>query len=284
MADRERGGDSFSHSLTDLMAGVAAIFLLIAVVFILIAAKRGERAQTQVDEFERLKKTTLDRLNSMRQALQNDELLRDVVSVDEEARGRDPFLVVVVFNRRRLSFESAQCDLLAEHRKMIMDVAPRVLSHVCDVADNPEQGGSQSRARISMTLEGHTDRRPFQAANRGCGIDRPELTARCAQNEETASCERIGFENNVRLSGARAQNVFFSMRMAVAEDVRLSTCLERNFVVAGRGPVEPRDGRPWGAVRTEAEDADNRRVLLKIRAQADFGGAESAAGGGGRDN
>jgi hypothetical protein len=53
VSERERGGNPFSHSLTDLMAGVAAIFLLIAVVFILIAAKRGERAVSQVAEFER---------------------------------------------------------------------------------------------------------------------------------------------------------------------------------------------------------------------------------------
>jgi flagellar motor protein MotB len=275
VANREREGDSSAHSLTDLMAGVAAIFLLIAVVFILIAAKRGERAQSQVAEFEQLKKTTLDRLNSLRQAIRADDLLRDVVSVDDEARGRDPFLVVVVFNRRRLSFESAHCDLAAEHRQLIVDVAPRVLYHVCDVAAKPEQ----SRARISMTLEGHTDRRPFQAANRGCGIDRPELTARCAHNQQSPDCERIGFENNVRLSGARAQNVFFAMRTAVAEDARLSTCLERDFVVAGRGPVEPRDGLPWAALRTESEDAGNRRVLLKIRAQADFANVDGTPGG-----
>jgi flagellar motor protein MotB len=253
------------------MAGVAAIFLLIAVVFILIAAKRGERAASQVAEFERLKKTTLDRLNVMRQALQNDHLLRDFLSVEDDGKGRDPFLVVVVFNRRRLSFESGQCDLLAEHRQMITDVAPRVLTHVCDATDDTQPEASRSRARISMTLEGHTDRRPFQAVNRGCGIDRPELTARCAQNDPTSTCERTGFENNVRLSGARAQNVFFAMRTAVAQDQRLSACLERNFVVAGRGPVDPKDGRPWAEPRTETEDADNRRVLLKIRAQADFG-------------
>jgi hypothetical protein len=258
------------------MAGVAAIFLLIAVVFILIAAKRGERAESQVAEFERLKKTTLDRLNSLRDALATDTVLRDVVAVDEEARGRDPFLVVVVFNRRRLSFESAQCELSGEHRRLVVDVAPRVLSHVCDVADPPGGSRAQSRARISMTLEGHTDRKPFRAVSRGCGIDRPELTGECAQNPESPGCDRVGFENNVRLSGARAQNVFFTMRTAVAGDARLSTCLERNFVVAGRGPVEPRDGQPWAAPRTESEDADNRRVLLKIRAQAEFGPSQSA--------
>lgn len=276
MPDRDEA-NPFSHSLTDLMAGVAAIFLLIAVVFILIAAKRGERAASQVAEFERLKKTTLDRLNSMRQALQNDRVLRDVLSVEDDGKGRDPFLVVVVFNRRRLSFESAQCDLLAEHRQMITEVAPRVLTHVCDATDDPQREALGSRARISMTLEGHTDRRPFQAVTRGCGIDRPELTARCVQNDPTSTCERIGFENNVRLSGARAQNVFFAMRTAVAQDQRLSACLERNFVIAGRGPVEPRDGRPWAEPRTETEDADNRRVLLKIRAQADFGLPEGAS-------
>jgi flagellar motor protein MotB len=126
-----------------------------------------------------------------------------------------------------------------------------------------------------MTLEGHTDRRPFKAVRIGCGIDQPALTAACAQ-EGHPECEAIGFANNVRLSGARAQNVFFSMRKAVANDEHLSACLDRNFVVAGRGPVEPSDGKPWVDSRTDAEDEANRRVLLKIRAQAVFEGASGA--------
>lgn len=266
------------------MAGVAAIFLLIAVVFILIAAKRGERLESQIAEFERLKTTILARLDTLRQALQTDQRLRDAISIDEGARGRDPFLFVVVFNRQRLSFAPTWCELLPEQERVIEEIAPPVLSHVCDFVGQLEGAGSRSSVAVSMTLEGHTDRNPFRALRPRCGIDRPEATATCIADAQSALCDRVGFENNVRLSGARAQNVFFSMQRAVATDARLSTCLERNFVVAGRGPVDPADGRPWRDPRADFEDDANRRVLLKIRAQAIFGEPANTKSGAGRDN
>jgi hypothetical protein len=76
--------------MTDLMAGVAAIFLLIAVVFILVAAKRHEGIETQMAEFQKLRATILDHLDNLRHALQSDDRLRDSISIDDEARGRDP--------------------------------------------------------------------------------------------------------------------------------------------------------------------------------------------------
>lgn len=270
MERKERERDGFAESLTDLMAGVAAIFLLIAVVFILVAAKRHEGVTSQMAEIQRVRTTILDRLDNLRQALQSDGRLRDAVSIDKEAGGGDPFLFVVVFNRRRLSFAPARCELLPEQKAMIEEIAPPILSHVCDFVEKLEEGGLQSRAAISMTLEGHTDRLPFRAARAVCGIDQPRLTEFCAQSERSELCERNGFANNVRLSGARAQNVFFAMQEAVARERRLSNCLERNFVVAGRGPVDPTDGKPWGEARSAVEDEANRRVLLKIRAQAAF--------------
>ena len=41
-----------SHAMTDLMAGVAAIFLLLAVVFIALAATRQKQAAQKVEEWE----------------------------------------------------------------------------------------------------------------------------------------------------------------------------------------------------------------------------------------
>jgi flagellar motor protein MotB len=260
-----------SHSLTDLMAGVAAIFLLIAVVFILMAAKREEREdrerrqyQAQLRALEKLRQSVLVSLEALSAAISEDRDLREFVSIDEEARKKDPFMFVVVFDRTRLSFPPGGCELSQVQDAIVERAAPRVLGHVCRFAAEleaaVEKGGG---ATISMTLEGHTDRRPFLPAQPGCGVD----VIACPMSARSERCERIGFENNVRLSGARAQSVFFSMQRAVAAVPEISACLERYFVVAGRGPVEPRDGRPWRSDHTDDEDERNRRVILEIRAQ-----------------
>lgn len=266
----------FAHSLTDLMAGVAAIFLLIAVVFILMAAKREEREtverqkyEEQIRELEKFRQSVLVSLDSLRQALLADSSLSDLVAVDDEARKRDPFLFVVVFNRRRLSFPPRKCALSDEQVRIVEAAAPRVLSHVCRfAAETGAMGGASARrASVSMTLEGHTDRHPFLPGAPGCGVDKVGCTS-----PKSEKCSRAGFENNVRLSAARAQSVFFAMERVVANDQRLAACLEKHFVVAGRGPVEPVDGRPWRSEHTDEEDELNRRVILKIRAQPSLDG------------
>src|SRR5262245_43760765 len=129
MRPTERGRDGFAESMTDLMAGVAAIFLLIAVVFILIAAKRHETTGIIIaDEIDRL-----------RQTLQGDEELKDVVEVAKGSAGNDPFSLMTVFKRDKLRFESARCDLAPQQLSMIDKVAPRVLKHVCDFVEKLER-------------------------------------------------------------------------------------------------------------------------------------------------
>ena len=63
-------GHDVSSSLTDLMAGVAAIFLLIAVIFILMASKREEhegkerrKFESQIEELRRFRQSVLESLD-----------------------------------------------------------------------------------------------------------------------------------------------------------------------------------------------------------------------------
>ena len=280
MKQRSEPSD-FSHSLTDLMAGVAAIFLLIAVVFILMAAKREEREsrerqrfEDQIEDLQRFRKSVLVSLDSLGTAIESDLSLAAFVTIDKEARKNDPFLFVVVFNRQRLSFNPGVCALAPSQDEIVAQAAPRVLAHVCLFADEMRKSATErKRASISMTLEGHTDRHAFLPRRTGCGVDSGD----CLPDDTSARCERVGFENNVRLSAARAQNVFFSMQRAVETDASISDCLERYFVVAGRGPVEPADGHgAWRLKRPEGDEDKNRRVILKIRAQPAIEGLSTA--------
>jgi flagellar motor protein MotB len=273
MARMRKGPEAHddASSLTDLMAGIAAIFLLIAVIFILTASTRQEREaaerkrfEGQISELRQFRQRVLKSLDELHDALAADKELMELVSMDDEARRRDPFLFLIVFNRNRLSFPRGECDLRAEQVPMVVSAAPRVLGHVCEFVQKMESSSSQGdKATITMTLEGHTDHKPFIPGSPGCGVDR--IT--CLNGRGETECQQVGFENNVRLSAARAQSVFFLMQRAVSGNSELSSCLEKYFVVAGRGPVEPLDSRPWNSDRSESAAEQNRRVVLKIRAQ-----------------
>lgn len=119
----------------------------------------------------------------------------------------------------------------------------------------------------SITLEGHTDNRPFFPADRRCGVE-PARKSHCHETSAEPACKALGFANNVRLSAARAQNVFFETRQLLADDPVVLSCLETKFVVAGRGPVEPVDGGDWRLSRSEVKNERNRRVVIKVHAIA----------------
>ena len=80
----------------------------------------------------------------------------------------------------------------------------------------------------------------------------------------------------MRLSAARAQEIFFAARSALQatrdplDRQLIDECLDHFFVVSGRGPVETQSGSTWRdfpghpSPRTEVLAAD-RRVVLKVR-------------------
>jgi hypothetical protein len=175
----------------------------------------------------------------------------------------DPYRFVVVFDRKVLSFPSAVCALSEEGRKAVQEVAEPLLRQVCALkTDAVLKSETDARLDISITLEGHTDDQPFFPKAIGCGVD----DTRC-KGEGDPNCTAVGFENNVRLSAARAQNVFFEMKRRLAENPELSSCLRNTFVVAGRGSVEPADASSCGATTPLESASCNRRVILKVRVQ-----------------
>jgi flagellar motor protein MotB len=262
MPSHSRQADPFSHSMTDLMAGVAVTFLLLAAIFM---AQVSNRAEEEVKEGrvakDRLKEiTSTDQrailgLKTLRDSLSNDLDLHGLVELIYDAE-QDPFLLTIVFDRGRLRFDPGDCAIRKDTLQVIASSFGAILTQVCEIAS--------SGLVQSITLEGHTDNRPFFPSNRGCGVE--SLQNRCVGIATSAECSALGFANNVRLSAARAQNVFFEMRNLLRGRNDIISCLDTKFVVAGRGPVEPADGKNWQDSRSELENERNRRVVIKVRA------------------
>lgn len=255
--------DPFSHSTTDLMAGVAVTFLLIAGIFIVQAsnqaeaeARAGRVAQAKLAKIVSTDERAIAEIKALREVLTSDEALRGLVEMlyDEQ---RDPFLLTIVFDRGRLRFAPGDCEITDDTKAVMASSFGQIFEQVCRSA--------ASGMIEAITLEGHTDNHPFLPAERVCGVERAKRG--CTRSSQlSAECAADGFANNVRLSAARAQNVFFHMREVLRERPGIIECLDAKFVVSGRGPVEPVDGADWSRERSEAENERNRRVVIKVRA------------------
>lgn len=248
---RSRKEADFAHSMTDLMSGVAVMFLVIAAIFMVQAAKARQRAHEarsqaeqeanergevakKYEELEKREKGGEEELAWLKAKLEH------ISSVKTESP--NPRLLTIIFTQDVLHFKENDCKVDAQALSSLRQTLLEIFPHICaSVAHGLEK---------SITLEGHTDNKPPRDARCGVMPGRP------------------GFENNVRLSAARAQYVFFQARDALRElqgDNLVETCLDRHFLVAGRGPSEPLDDLPWDARRSEEANKRNRRVVIKVR-------------------
>lgn len=251
---KARGQDDFSHAMTDLMAGVAVTFLLLASIFILQAAARREAERKQkeaaladakkVIEDEPAKKA----MDSLKAALPT--------GVTPEVDPADPLQLLILFESKGW-FEQGQCVPPRARWDEIRETVAPVFTQVCE----------HKRYIRSIVLEGHTDRSPLCPGLGG--------TARCGAVDSCGDgADEAGFQNNVRLSAARAQEVYFQTRAALRADPTqsdvLASCVEPLFVVSGRGPVEPKDrASDWHSAEKDASKlAEDRRVVLKVRFQS----------------
>jgi flagellar motor protein MotB len=258
------GPDPFSHSMTDLMAGVAVTFLLIAGIFIVQAANQaeaearaGRAAQAKLEKIVSTDQRAIAEIKSLRDLLSGEDALRELVDVAYDEQ-RDPFLLTIVFNRGRLDFAEGNCAIADETKAVMTSSFGTIFERVCNSAS--------SGFIEAIALEGHTDNHPFFPSERVCGVEGTRSACARERGDTSGECAALGFANNVRLSAARAQNVFFHMREVLRERPEIIACLESKFVVSGRGPVEPTDGQAWEIKRSNAENERNRRVVIKVRA------------------
>jgi flagellar motor protein MotB len=256
MATPERSG--FAHSMTDLMASVAVLFLLVAAIFMVRSMKTARAAREKLEQAKKEQISYRDELKGLMDLLRVNPEVIALATIEPDPK--DPFVFSVIIRDNALAFGSGECALSPAASNLIREQFPVILRPVCDMVAK----GVVER----ITLEGHTDAAPFVTHEAKCGVDRPSPT-HCGTGSDAPECLRVGFENNVRLSGSRAQSVFFEMRSGLEREPVLLDCLDRYFVVAGRGPVEPADGSDWHKPNSGTEAAGrNRRVVFKIRGRS----------------
>ena len=237
------------------MAGVAVTFLLLAAVFMIQAARANAAARAQAEQAKILAERTKQEDDSAIQKLRDlSAEIGPMATVD----ARDPFLMLVVFQSKDW-FPRSQCVPVPAVQKQIVDSVVPVFRKVC--------GSTYRESLNSIVLEGHTDPLAFTEGSARCGA-----TETCPGGNPFA-CKDVGFRNNVRLSAARAQEIFFEARnafQAATDQELIDDCLDHFFVVSGRGPVETLSGSTWrdfpGHPSPSAEVlARDRRVVLKVR-------------------
>jgi flagellar motor protein MotB len=257
--------------MTDLMAGVAVTFLLIAAIFMVQSAQDKKRAQaaklraealakeyqvaaTKFDQIDKRDQQAIDELESLKTTLQNNPRLKNNIELEYDAK-KDPRLLTIVFSRENLQFARGECVVEAAQRDGLQRTLQEIFPQVCAAVGT---GFVQS-----IALEGHTDSSPPFGAK--CGTVASANDGFCIYKPDAPECARQSFENNVRLSAARAQYVFFEARAALEKDPQIAECLDKSFLIAGRGPMDPIDGGAWNAPRSDADNARNRRVVIRVR-------------------
>lgn len=263
------------------MSGVAVTFLIIAAIFMVQAAVQKKKAQEaqklaenaskmsekDAQELQRLKKKDNDgikELEALRAKLQANSRLKNNIELDYDP-SKDPRLLTIVFSRDNLQFTRGDCVVDDSRKALLQTTLREIFPEVCAAVDK--------KFVQSIALEGHTDNLPAYGAK--CGTEASSEDASCFANPNAGECKRRSFENNVRLSAARAQYVFFKAREALKADAAIAECLDKHFSISGRGPMEPVDGKPWESPRTDAENAANRRVVIKVRVMTSVAGEES---------
>lgn len=264
MSTRDEGG--FAHSMADLMSGVAVTFLLIAAIFMVQAfaarnreAEAERKAQAQLAAIRAQDLGARDFLVGLQEHFSADPSLRAVADVSYDP-STDPYLLTLTLNRERFLFGSSECELSDDIRRSVHDGLRQAVAAICTAPAATER-------LQAINLEGHTDALPFFPRQPMCGA-----SATSCRDGVGPNCSAVGFENNVRLSGERAQRLFFALRSAVGGDPRLAQCLDRWFVVSGRGPVEAR------GIDDETRRHD-RRVVLRVRVRAGAAFAPAVSNG-----
>ncbi|MCP3061109.1 hypothetical protein LXT21_20215 [Myxococcus sp. K38C18041901] len=224
------------------MAGVAVVFLLLAVIFILEAHQQREAAirdkEAAIEKVDSQKEGVEESLYALHSSLQvlDAELGGGFIALSELDGGVNALEIEF----KNMQFELGQCRTPPAYVEQFERGAGPLIHRVCEAVNAMRDAGAEP----SIILEGHTDDRPFLGTSSECGV--------------RDGVVQHSFENNVRASAARAQEVFFTVRKQLRDAGEDRDCFDSNFVVSGRGQTAPRPGADGG-------DAENRRLVIRVR-------------------
>lgn len=236
------GSGKYDRSFADLMAGVAVVFLLLAVMFILEVSRQRDEAIVEKQRAVKLVDTQKEQVHRSLLQLHDslDALNHQLDGGFLALSDLDGGVNVLEIEFKDLQFDSGKCRTPTVYAAQFQREAEPLIGNVCDTIAQIRDAGAEA----TITLEGHTDNQRFLSRSPECGVSR------------TGSDH--AFENNVRASASRAQEVFFTLRDALPGGGIEEECLDQNFVVSGRGEASPRPG-------TTSADPSNRRLVIRVR-------------------
>jgi flagellar motor protein MotB len=225
MSRGHKRGD-LSHALTDLMAGLAVVFLLLAAVFIV---KAQQNAKSIIEKAQQNAKSIIEAPSEHAK-----KVVEKVSKAIRDRNGKESVTLspsgTEAIIRFQLNFDPGKCKVDPEEGQALVVIIKDMLREICQ----------DKSARLY--LEGHTDFVPIESSNSSCGVI--PLGSECKGQLQgnvpwtPACCSKV-FESNVQLSSARAHDAFVFIRQALEKDTEALQCLDRLIVVAGRGPAEP---------------------------------------------
>lgn len=224
-------------SISDLMAGLLFVFIVIVLVFAFKLNKATEEKQSAVAEFQNTREIRKGMLEAIKNALLAGGLDTTTFFIDPETG--------VLSLRERILFPSGSTELNPSGDvalTILADALVKVLPCYAGEPDSPHPDGCPDNAETgrieAVFIEGHTDSIPVSPSS--------------------------PFRNNWDLSTARAIKVFEEMtRRKPALDTLKNTASQPLFGISGYA-----DRRPYGRDRTsnstESGRAMNRRIDVRF--------------------
>lgn len=255
------------RSQSDLMAGVAGVFFVLMAIFMAKDAALDRENRQRLAKLEAedrsakaAEQRVIDTLAELRRRL-------GILGGALEEGGVETTLengvleINVDPSGDLLGFASGQDALGCDRRVAAQARMRQTLALVCDVMTS-----TSARLVKHIVLEGHTDNVPVANAT--------GAFAWCP-GDSLSETPADTFGGNVALSGRRAVHILRLVVEGLPTSAYLRTCVERHFLVAGRGPVEPVHDEPsravdWWADQSEAARRRNRRVVLRVEGRQDY--------------
>jgi hypothetical protein len=227
--------------MIDLMAGLAGIFLLVAVIYI---AKQADAHKHEIDYLKVLgvksaAETIRREVKSLREDLekeqskQGEQALPSVELPSVTMCEGDPCVPLSY----AFGGYGTICRVDARHKndERFYGTLRAFLAVAC------KHDGRQG-LRLRVTFEGHTDEVP-PGKSAECGL-KESVGAACWASEGHGCC-RESFRANLTVSARRAEEVFSFLREKLDEnkDWDLLSCLERHVTISGRSWLDPIGGK-----------------------------------------